>query len=296
MKLWDKGISIDKKIEKFTVGNDRELDMFLAEYDLTASKAHAKMLGKVGILDSGEVDDILKELEKLPLFERQTISLQNSLQESSSGIIAEFKRCSPSKPEINLTASIEDVLSGYQGAGAAGVSVLTDTEFFGGSLEDLNNARKVLQLPVLRKDFIIDEYQILEAKGNGADVILLIAAVLSPQEIKSLSETAKKLNMEVLLEVHNEEELQKSLMQSLDLIGVNNRNLKTFNTDIGRSKDLSGLIPKEFLKISESGIQDPETVKELRRYGFQGFLIGENFMRSENPGKSAETFIKNLER
>jgi indole-3-glycerol phosphate synthase len=168
-------------------------------------------------------------------------------------------------------------------------------KYFGGGLEDLLTARASCELPLLRKEFIIDPYQILEAKAYGADVILLIAAVLSRDEIKSLSRFAQQLNIEVLLEIHNENELNKSMMPSLDMIGVNNRNLKTFEVDLNHSINLSSIIPKEFLKVSESGISSAEAIKMLQPFGYKGFLIGENFMKTNQPGTSAANFIKQLE-
>ncbi len=233
-------------------------------------------------------------LKLMPFFERQTISLVNKLKNSKTGIIAEFKRKSPSKSIINDTATVDDVAYGYETAGVCGMSVLTDEIYFGGTLDDLVLARENCNLPLLRKDFVIDEYQILEAKAFGADVILLIAAVLSKQEIKHFSELAKNLGLEVLLEVHNEEELQKSIMPSLDILGVNNRNLKTFEVSLDMSKQLASLIPDDFVKISESGISSIEAIQELKPYGYQGFLIGENFMKTEDPGKSAKLFIDKL--
>ncbi|MEM9680235.1 MAG: indole-3-glycerol phosphate synthase TrpC, partial [Bacteroidota bacterium] len=157
-------------------------------------------------------------------------------------------------------------------------------------------ARASCNLPILRKEFVISEYQIIEAKANGADAILLIAAILSELEIKTYSELAKSLNLDVLLEVHNEEELHKSIMPSIDLLGVNNRNLKTFEVSLKTSKSLSALIPNDFVKVSESGISSVEAIRELKPHGFQGFLIGENFMKTDNPGKSATNFINQLER
>ncbi|GGG55079.1 indole-3-glycerol phosphate synthase TrpC [Bizionia arctica] len=235
-------------------------------------------------------------LEQIPFFDRKTISLTHNLKKSSSGIIAEFKRCSPSKSIINNTSMVEDVAIGYEHAGVCGMSVLTDEIYFGGTLDDLITARQSCNLPILRKDFIINEFQIIEAKAFGADVILLIASILTKAEIKQFSELAKSLNLEVLLEVHNEAELQKAIMPTLDMIGVNNRNLKTFEVSIENSKQLSNLIPDEFIKISESGISSIESIKELQPYGYKGFLIGENFMKTENPGESAQKFIKTLEK
>ncbi|MEX0273851.1 MAG: indole-3-glycerol phosphate synthase TrpC [Flavobacteriaceae bacterium] len=234
------------------------------------------------------------QLEQAALFERKGISLSNRLINSQTGIIAEHKRRSPSKQVINQYTNVAQVAKGYEKAGASGMSVLTDSKYFGGSLEDLVLARTVDNLPLLRKEFIIDEYQVMEAKAHGADVILLIAAVLSRNEIKILSELAQSLDMEVLLEVHNEAELQKSLMPSLNMLGVNNRDLKTFTVSLEISKSLSTQIPTDFVAVSESGISTVEAITELRQYGYQGVLIGENFMKTEIPGKAASEFIKKL--
>ena len=236
----------------------------------------------------------IKQLEKSILFERKTVSLAQKLRESKSGIIAEHKRRSPSKSVINQTSSVWDVAKGYEVAGACGMSVLTDGKYFGGSLDDLLTARASAQMPLLRKEFIIDEYQLLEAKAHGADVCLLIAACLTRNEIEHLSKFAKSLDLDVLLEVHNQEELDKALMPSLDMLGVNNRNLKTFEVSLETSKSLSTQIPNEFVKVSESGISSIEAIKDLKQYGYEGFLIGENFMKTEDPAKSALEFIKQL--
>ncbi len=233
-------------------------------------------------------------LEKFPLFGLTTSSLVTALRTSKSGIIAEHKRRSPSKSVINQDLNVQDVAIGYEKAGVCGMSVLTDGKYFGGSLDDLILARASVKMPLLRKEFIIDEYQIIEAKAHGADVILLIAAVLTKDEIKRFSELAKSLGLEVLLEVHNLEELEKSIMPSLDMLGVNNRNLKTFEVSTYISKQLSEKIPTDFVKVSESGISSTEAIQDLKNYGYQGFLIGENFMRTDNPGKSASEFIKEL--
>lgn len=238
----------------------------------------------------------VSQLEQSVLFERKTISLSNNLKNSKSGIIAEHKRRSPSKDVINNNFSVEEVVKGYENAGVCGISILTDMKYFGGSLDDLLLARASVNIPLLRKEFIIDEYQILEAKAHGADLILLIAAVLTHQEIKHLSEFAKALNLEVLLEVHNLEELHKSIMPSLDMIGVNNRNLKTFEVSLDYSKQLSDQIPTEFIKVSESGISSVEAIQELKPFGYKGFLIGENFMKTDNAGLAAKDFIANLQK
>lgn len=236
----------------------------------------------------------IKQLEQSILFIRETVSLAEKLKNSTTGIIAEHKRRSPSKQVINHDLNVFDVAKGYQDAGICGMSVLTDGKYFGGSLDDLLTARASCNLPLLRKEFIIDTYQIIEAKAYGADVILLIAAILTKAEIKTFSELAKSLNLDVLLEVHNEAELHKSIMPSLDMLGVNNRNLKTFEVSLDTSKQLSNLIPDDFVKVSESGISSIEAIKTLQPFGYKGFLIGENFMKTDNAGLSAKQFIKTL--
>lgn len=232
--------------------------------------------------------------EKSPLFERDTYSITSLLRSKRTGIIAEHKRRSPSKQNINSSLSVIDVAKGYEAAGVSGMSILTDGKYFGGSLEDLNLARAVTQLPLLRKEFIVDEYQVLEAKAHGADLILLIAAVLSRKEIESLSNFAQSLGLEVLLEVHNLEEIEKSIMPSLNLLGVNNRNLKTFEVNLDTSRELAEKIPSDFIKVSESGISKTESIRDLKKYGYQGFLVGENFMKTEDPGQSTVEFIKTI--
>lgn len=232
--------------------------------------------------------------EQSPMFDRKGISLSQRLQVSPSGIIAEHKRRSPSRDNINSSLSVHNVAQGYEKAGVCGMSVLTDQKYFGGSLEDLTAARAVCQLPLLRKEFIIDPYQLIEAKAHGADVILLIAAVLDRTQIKQLSETAQILGLEVLLEVHNREELDKAIMPSLDMLGVNNRNLKTFEVSLEISKQLAEHIPGDFVKVSESGISSTAAIQSLKPFGYQGFLIGENFMKTNTPGIAAAEFIKTL--
>jgi indole-3-glycerol phosphate synthase len=235
-----------------------------------------------------------KELEKQPLFGRTPLTLRGKmLQPQSSGVIAEFKRKSPSKGIINDSFSAPEITLVYQNAGAAGVSILTDEPFFGGSAHDITSSRQQLSIPILRKDFIIDEYQVIEAKAMGADLILLIAAILGKNEIKLFASLARSLGMEILLEVHDREELDK-ICPEVTLVGVNNRNLKTFTVDINQSLELSNLIPGEFLKISESGIDNANSIKTLRQAGFQGFLIGENFMKTANPGEACRSFISEL--
>ncbi|MBC7522938.1 MAG: indole-3-glycerol phosphate synthase TrpC [Flavobacterium sp.] len=236
----------------------------------------------------------ISQLENSVLFNSKTISLSKNLRLSTSGIIAEHKRRSPSKSEINYNFTVEEVVKGYENAGVCGISILTDGKYFGGSLDDLLLARASVNVPLLRKEFIIDEYQILEAKAFGADTILLIASVLTRQEIKKFSEFAQALALEVLLEVHDELELEKSIMPSLDLIGVNNRSLKTFEVSIENSIKLASKIPNEFVKISESGISNYTSVKVLQNYDYQGFLIGETFMKSNNPEQEVKEFISKL--
>ncbi len=237
----------------------------------------------------------IKQLEQSELFERTTLSLASAVREGS-GIIAEHKRRSPSKSVINNSLSVQDVARGYEQAGASGMSVLTDGKYFGGSLDDLLLARATSKFPLLRKEFIVDEYQILEAKAYGADAILLIAATLSQKQIKQFSTLAKSLNLDVLCESHTEEELEKSIFTSVDLLGINNRNLKTFEVSLQTSKDLVKRIPNDFVKVSESGISSVTAIKELKPHGFQGFLIGENFMKTDNPGDAASAFIKEINR
>lgn len=238
-----------------------------------------------------------KLLEQSLYFDGKPISLKKYLlREDKSGIIAEFKRKSPSKGVINAHAQVERTTIGYMQAGASALSVLTDAEFFGGKSEDLMTARKYNFCPVLRKDFVIDEYQIIEAKSIGADAILLIAAALEPAQLKSLAAFAKSLGLEVLMEVHNQEELEQHLNEYLDVVGVNNRNLKTFEVSVDTSKSLVDKIPVDFVKISESGISDPATIVDLKSHGFQGFLIGETFMKSGRPELAAHDFIEKVNR
>lgn len=238
----------------------------------------------------------LLELEKYPLFDRTCYSLKESvLQADRTGIIAEYKRASPSKGVINGLSSVQEVVKGYQDAGASAVSVLTDPDFFQGSLTDLTAAREVLTIPLLRKEFVIDPYQIAEAKAYGADIILLIAACLTSEEINNFSSYAKSLGLNVLLEVHNEEELNRSIFDTIDAIGVNNRNLKDFSVSLDHSYDLVNKIPDHFIKVSESGISDPATIRALKQVGYQAFLIGENFMKTDNPAEAIKGFVKELQ-
>ncbi|WP_025765201.1 indole-3-glycerol phosphate synthase TrpC [Dyadobacter tibetensis] len=227
----------------------------------------------------------IADLEKEALFSREHLSLAEKLRAANSPqIIAEFKRKSPSKGIINPNATPGNVTQAYTEGGAAALSVLTDTDFFGGSFQDFKEARQANPgIPMLRKDFMIDEYQLFEAKAIGADLVLLIAACLTPKEVQTMASRAKELGMEVLLEVHNLEELQESLCDQIDIVGVNNRNLKTFDTSTEISVLLSTYIPESFVKISESGLEHPHTILGLYDNGYKGFLIGETFMKSEDP-------------
>ena len=234
-------------------------------------------------------------LEESEVFDRSCYSMkQFMLAAGRTGIIAEFKRSSPSKGVINDSADVATVTKAYADAGASALSVLTDQKFFGGRIRDLIEARQVNEVPVLRKEFILDEYQIIEAKAIGADIVLLIAALLKPATVKRFASLAKSLGLNVLLEVHNLEELEESLCDDLDAVGVNNRNLVDFSVSLDHSYSLVDKIPPEFLKISESGISNPETILDLKKAGFNGFLVGENFMREADPGEAMLNFVKQL--
>lgn len=220
-------------------------------------------------------------------------SMKQSLIDSPTGIIAEFKRRSPSKDWINRTANASLIPLQYAKAGAAAVSILTDEQFFGGGLQDIREARPLINIPILRKDFVISYYQLLQAKVTHADAILLIAAALSEKECRTLAYQAHELQLEVLLEVHHENELGH-INEYIDMIGINNRNLKTFHTDIDNSFQLAQLLPKDRVLVSESGISSPDIIRSLRQTGFQGFLIGETFMKTAEPGNTLQQFIKNI--
>jgi indole-3-glycerol phosphate synthase len=256
------------------------------------------ILAKIVESKLGEVSERKKQisvaqLEAMPLFEQKTLSLKSNLLDiSKTGIIAEFKRQSPSKGMINAVANVAEVTGAYTQFGAAGVSVLTDGPYFGGSLEDLSIAIQN-NIPVLRKEFIIDEFQIIEAKAFGASVILLIASCLTPIQTKYLATVARKLGMEVLLELHDEVELGH-ICDEVDFVGINNRSLKSFEVNIEHSLKLKDLLPKGKLSIAESGIYDIETFKLLKKEGFDGFLMGEYFMKQENPAKAFEEFSKQI--
>lgn len=218
-------------------------------------------------------------LKSFPEFSSPTRSLKQAVAGSEEGIIAEFKRRSPSKEAINLKADVMNIAQSYEKMGAAGMSVLTNQRYFGGSLEDLQLAKSVCNLPILRKDFMVDAYQMYEAKAYGADAILLIANALSSEKLEELAILAKELELEILFEIHEADEIKKLDTQYIDLIGVNNRNLRTFEVNIQQGLDMLPHLPSELLKISESGIQDRETIQKLIQKGFNGVLVGEFFMK-----------------
>ncbi|MCB0429122.1 MAG: indole-3-glycerol phosphate synthase TrpC [Flavobacteriales bacterium] len=236
----------------------------------------------------------VKLLEGTSHFTAPVVSMETYIRRPDlSGIIAEIKRKSPSKGVINAHISVEQVSLAYMAAGASALSVLTDKEYFGGSSADLTTARKFNYCPILRKDFTVDEYQIIEARSIGADAILLIAAALSPKRVKELASFARSLGLEVLLELHDESELGH-ITDEVNIVGINNRNLKTFDVSVQTSLDLLPHLPKEKTLISESGLSDPAAVMQLKDAGFNGFLIGETFMKTGRPGAACSEFIKSL--
>ena len=237
----------------------------------------------------------ISKLENSHLFSRKCISLKESIKNNNSGIICEFKRRSPSNQNINYISSLSDVVSGYEEAGAAGLSILTNKKYFDGDTQDIIDIRDISNLPILRKEFIISEYQVIEAKSIGSDAILLIASILSEEEIIGYSSLAKSIGLEVLLEIHSEDELYKISGDYIDIVGVNNRNLDTLEIDLNNSVELYGKIPSKFVKISESGISEVESILKLKEVGYNGFLIGEKFMKTRNPMESAHDFIKKIE-
>ncbi len=237
----------------------------------------------------------IRALENETFFKNKTLSFKEYLlRENKTGIIAEFKRKSPSKGIINDSSTVTEVTTAYAKFGASAISVLTDEEFFGGSLNDLLEAT-INEVPLLRKDFIIDEYQLIESKAFGAEVILLIAACLTKDEVKKFASLAKNIGLNVLLEIHNEQELAH-ICNDVDVVGVNNRDLKTFTVDINRSIELSTKIPSAIIKISESGIDNIDSIKLLRQHGFRGFLMGEKFMKENNPGLAFQNFTEELKK
>ncbi len=239
----------------------------------------------------------LTKLEKSSFFYRNSLSLYQSLKSGhSNGIIAEFKRKSPSKGIINDKVAPVDVVQGYADAGVAAASILTDEQFFGGSIQDLIAVREAaISIPLLRKEFIVDEYQLIEAKAIGADMILLIAACLTKEEVRSLAATARNLGLEVLLELHEQDEIDH-INSNINLVGINNRNLKTFKVDIDNSLRMVEILGKEHTLIAESGISTPEDVILFKNHGFSGFLIGENFMRTSSPQEACRNFVEAVEK
>ncbi|NDW12340.1 indole-3-glycerol phosphate synthase TrpC [Bacteroides sp. 214] len=220
-------------------------------------------------------------------------SMRAALINSDTGIIAEFKRRSPSKGWINRDAQPVDIIPSYQEAGAAALSILTDEKYFGGNLRDIRSVRPLINIPILRKDFVVDEYQLYQAKIISADAVLLIASALTQEECNALAEKAHGLGLETLLEIHNEKELVY-VNPHIDMVGVNNRNLSTFHTDVENSFRLAALLPKDIVLVSESGISQPDTVKQLRKNGFRGFLIGETFMKTDKPAIALADFVTQL--
>ena len=235
----------------------------------------------------------IAELERSEYFSKPTVSLKHALENPAGkhGIIAEFKRKSPSKGIFSEAFDPIEITNGYVSAGATALSILTDGPYFGGSREDLLAVRKMQNVPLLRKDFMVDEYQLLEAKAWGADVILLIAAAIDSTLLNRLAKFAKSIGLETLLEIHEIAELNGNLSEYIDVVGVNNRNLKDFTVDIDRSIRAIEHIPAQFTRISESGISKPETVRQLKQYGYKGFLMGEAFMQTSDPEGAIQRFI-----
>lgn len=235
-------------------------------------------------------------LKDRALYRRKTRSLKEALTASEQyGIIAEFKRKSPSQSDINRGADPAQVSAGYAAAGATAMSVLTDQDFFGAEPKDIGTVRETVNLPIIRKDFMIDPYQLHEAKAMGADAILLIAACLDAKTLDELATGAKNLGLDVLCEVHDESELSR-VSPAVDIVGVNNRNLKTFEVSISQSLRIGEKIPAGMLKISESGIEDAQSIVALKQEGFRGFLIGTYFMRQPDPGVALANFLREVRR
>ncbi|WP_185855687.1 indole-3-glycerol phosphate synthase TrpC [Blattabacterium cuenoti] len=235
----------------------------------------------------------IKKLENSKFFERKIISLKNKIEKNDIGIISEFKLKSPSKGKINNFVSIVKVTKGYENSGVCGISILTDYHFFNGKKEYIKKIRPLISIPLLRKDFIIDEYQIIESKSIGSDVILLIAKILCKEKIDNLSKLAKSIGLETILEIHDENDINK-IVENIDIIGINNRNLKTFIVDNDICIKLYPKVPKNYIKIAESGINNVDYILKLKNIGFQGFLIGEYFMKENNPEKYCKNFILSI--
>ena len=261
----------------------------------------ADILEEIVAYKKNEVEQFKKELHQIYLEGRVEIlknalipSMKNALMKSDTGIIAEFKRKSPSKGWINEAATADKVPISYQENGAAAISILTDSHFFGGSNVYVRTAiASKVRIPILYKNFIVDEYQIYQAKICGASAILLIAACLTKEQCRQFIAKAHELELEVLLEMHNEEETEYAELEP-DMYGINNRNLGTFETDVNNSFQLIERLPAEGVKVSESGISDPDTIRQLRACGYKGFLIGETFMKEADPGLALKNFIAQI--
>lgn len=247
-----------------------------------------KKMDLVEMKVNSPLDFLLSEIEK----QKPVLSFrEHILAQDKSGIISEFKRNSPSKGPLNPNASVTEVTKGYTAAGASALSILTEGPFFHGRNQDLLDAHPLNAIPILRKDFIVDEWQVYETRSLGADAMLLIASVLTPEETEKLGKVGQELGLEILLEVHDKEELEQHLNPFVDVVGVNNRNLKTFVTSIDHSLELADLIPSGFVKISESGLKSVNELATLYKAGYRGFLMGETFMRHPRPQTEAARFM-----
>lgn len=236
----------------------------------------------------------IAELKYYRHFNAPVASLKKSLINNPDfPVISEFKRRSPSKGNINAGAKVKDIVPGYTNAGVSGISVLTDKDFFGGCNDDLSEARDLTQTPIIRKEFIIDRYQVYEAKAIGASAILLIAAILNKQQAFDLAALANYLGLEVLMELHDQSETE-ILNSYVDLVGINNRNLKTFEVNLEHAANLASSLPESMLPIAESGIHSPEDFFFLKDAGFKGFLMGEFFMKHENPARACMDFRQQI--
>ena len=237
----------------------------------------------------------LRELERaVAALDAPCRSLRASLLSHKGGVISEFKRRSPSKDWIKRDADVSQIIPAYEAAGAAALSILTDATYFGGSLADVEQARPLTSLPILRKEFVLDEYQLFQARAAGADACLLIVAAIGPRSCVELAREAHNIGLEVILEIHAAEEIA-TYSDYVDVIGVNNRNLKVFRTDTAQSELLFPLLPPEALPISESGLLQPETARHLQDVGYKGFLVGEAFMKTERPGDALKTYLSHLQ-
>lgn len=259
--------------------------------DILQEIVAAKRIEVAMAKDLVHIDVLEKTVASLPCAPKR--SMKEGLVSSSSGIIAEFKRRSPSKGWIHEDARPEDVVPAYAAGGASALSILTDMDYFGGCLEFIERVRPMVETPIMRKEFVIDPYQLFEARKAGADAVLLIAACLSKEECAGLNSLAHELGLETLLEIHGEKELDYCDIDA-SMIGVNNRNLGTFVTDVRNSFDIASRLPGDRVLVSESGLSDPATVRELREAGFRGFLMGEQFMKQADPGKALEEFISKI--